>query len=100
MDKISPFNARGGVQSLVREPRSYMPPHQKKQNIKQKQCYNKFNKDLEKKKRTELNRRTPDKSLLRTGELKKKKELENCLLMWEKKKQMHLEKPLELPRWS
>ena len=69
MDKISPFNAGGGVQSLVREPRSYMPPHQKKQNIKQKQCYNKFNKDLEKKKRTELNRRTPDKSLLRTGEL-------------------------------
>ena len=34
-----------------------MPPHQKnktKQNIKQKQCYNKFNKDLKKKRKKDL----------------------------------------------
>ena len=34
------------VQSLVRELRSHMPPGQKKQNIKQKQNCNKFNKDF------------------------------------------------------
>lgn len=39
----SPSSA--GVQSRVRELKSHIPPGQKKQNIKQKQHYNKFNKD-------------------------------------------------------
>ena len=42
------------VRSLVGELRSYMSHSQKKQNIKQKQYCDKFNKDLKKKKRIHL----------------------------------------------
>ena len=55
------------VQSLVGELRSHMPCGQKNQNIKQKQCCNKVNKDFK------------NRSYQKTFKKKKKKEKENSL---------------------
>ena len=46
--KTLPSNAGGGGSIPIRELRCHMPPGWKKQNIKQKQYCNKFNKDFRK----------------------------------------------------